>query len=247
MCLFAFFSRPDICINDSESEAPRTPACMCIFVCLCVYFGISVVWPLSLWQAWSAEITARLPSPDSCCWVALNARFCNYKSVIIFPAFSFSPGAKLSVKHRHSAVLQQHLHTRPHGRPPTHKQMPPHTRARTHAFTHTHLDNQPRWFVLLTLMLIETPCSRVWQRLATVVMMDQQSKNDVKKGFVMHQRGRACVEAADIQNPTWHWRWAATTMNDPPLLRAAQRDCNAVIPNTISHQWQEKRPVFASN
>lgn len=106
--------------------------------------------------------------------------------------------------------------------------------------SHAHLDNQPRWFVLLTLMLIETPCSRVWQRLATVVMMDQQSKNDVKKGFVMHQRGRACVEAADIQNPTWHWRWAATTMNDPPLLRAAQRDCNAVIPNTISHQWQEK-------
>lgn len=119
-----------------QRERSAAHTCVHVHICVfvCVYFGISVVWPLSLWQAWSAKITARLPSPDSC-WVALNARFCNYKSVIILPAFSFSPGAKLSVKHRHSAVLQQHLHTRPHGRPPTHKQMPTHVRA--HALTHT--------------------------------------------------------------------------------------------------------------
>lgn len=124
-----------VCVSESERVSTHTCVHVHIRECVCVCFGVRVVWPLSVWQAWSAEITPRLPSLDSCCWVALNARFCNYKSVIILPVFSFSPGAKRSVRHRHSAVLQLHLHTRPRGRPPTHKRVPTHTHAETNADT----------------------------------------------------------------------------------------------------------------
>lgn len=183
-----------------------------IHVCKCVCSGIRVVWPSSVWQAWSAEITPGSPSPDTCCWVALNTRFCNYKSVIILSLLSFSPGAGLSVKLRRSPVLQLHLHTRPRGRPPTRKHVPTHTHTHTCNHTHRHSCNQPWWFVPLTLMLIETPCSKAWQCSATVVMMDQQSKNDVKKGFVLDLRGHGRVSKiphGTESEPPQQW-WPAT-------------------------------------
>lgn len=127
-----------------------------------------------------------------------HTRFCNYESVIILLVFSFSPGAKLSVKHRHSAVLQLHLHTQPRGRPPTHKRVPSHT----HTHARTPFRNQPRWLVPLTLTLIETLCTKACQCSATVVMMDQQSKSDVEKDSVMHPRGRSCVKGTQCPRMT---------------------------------------------
>ena len=203
--------------RERERECLHLPLCTYTYVCVRVY----VFWhTCSVTLRCVAGLISRNYTPSvvpwqSLCWVPLNTTFCNYKSVIILLVFSFPPGAELSAKHRHSAVLQLHLHTQPHGHPPTHKRVPTHTHPQTHSGRHT--GNQPWWLLLLTLTLIETLCTKAWRCSATAVMMDQQSKNDVEKGLVVHLWGHSCVEARTIPKPHM-----TPSVSDLPLPRVTQ-------------------------
>lgn len=83
--------------------------------------------------------------------------------------------------------------------------------------THTHLHNQPRCFVRLTPMLIETPRSKACRRSAVVVMMEKTKKED-RLGYAPE---KTQLYEGNTQNRHW-WR-ADAAERDVPMQGHASR------------------------